>query len=64
MMIFLMKSESFLPLHWELRNYHIQGPDQKDIIYVIHETPVVLPFTTLFQGFLLSDNSKAKVQSD
>ncbi len=35
----LMKSESFLTLHWQ---QHIQGPEQyKDIIKVIHVTPVV-----------------------
>ncbi len=34
--------ESFLTLHWQQRNLHIQDPEQyKDIIKVINVTPVV-----------------------
>ncbi len=39
--IFFIKSESFLTLHWQQRNLHIQGPEQYKDIKVIHVTPVV-----------------------
>ncbi len=34
--IFLMKSESFLTLHRQQRNYHVQG--SKDIVKIFHVT--------------------------
>ncbi len=38
--IFLMKSESFLALHRQQHNYHIQGPETqyKDIVNLLHVT--------------------------
>jgi len=42
--IFLMKSDTFLSLHWEQRNLFKVQNDRKDhyvIIKVIHVTPVV-----------------------
>ncbi len=38
-----MKSESFLTLHRQQRNYHVQGPEgtKEDIDKIIHVTSVV-----------------------
>ncbi len=36
-----MKSESFLTLQRQQRNYHIQGPETKDIDKIAHMTSVI-----------------------
>ncbi len=42
--IFLMKSKSFLTLHRQQWNFHVQGPKvSKDIIKMVHVTLVVQP---------------------
>ncbi len=39
-----MKSKSFLTLHKQQRNYHVQGPEgSKDIVKIVFVTSVVQP---------------------